>query len=424
MKRPSKPGEKVCNLRDKVIGLGERSFRKSYYPQLQDRIRELEESQAQLEDKSSALSNALNALKKSEERFRSLYENAVEGIFRTTTDGRFISASPSLASILGYASADELVSEISFVGDQLYFCPEDREKFKHTLDQEGKVSGFEVQLKRKGGELIWVSISAKVVQDRGGNGEYFQGFVVDITERKQMAEQLAQLHKMDALGTLAGGIAHDINNILGAIVGYTELAMLNISTEAKSHGYLKQALAAINRATDLVQQILTFSRKKEIEHKPIQPAIIFEDGLKMLKASLPSTIEIQQDIEVDTGMVLADATRIHQILMNLCTNAAHAMRDEGGKLHVRVGNIDFDPEEALPHPDLRSGPYVRFVIGDTGHGMDEAILLRIFDPYFTTKEPGEGTGLGLAVAGQGFYSPVHCNGFIAQAFCQVGQCLQ
>ena len=217
-------------------------------------------------------------------------------------------------------------------------------------------------------------------------------------EKEKMQIQLRQAQKMEAIGTLSGGIAHDFNNILTAILGYTEIVLDDIPEGTETRQRLGQVLKASHRARDLVRQILAFSRQSEQELQPVRISHILKEALKLLRASLPSTIEIQQYIETETGTgtILADPTQIHQVLMNLCANAAHAMRETGGVLKVTLGDVELDAEETAHHP-IDPGSYQRLTVGDTGHGMDPATIERIFDPYFTTKTPGEGTGLGLAV---------------------------
>jgi PAS domain S-box-containing protein len=216
--------------------------------------------------------------------------------------------------------------------------------------------------------------------------------------KKKLENQLRQAQKMEAIGTLAGGIAHDFNNILGAIIGYVEIASLQVPEDNKAKESLKGVLKAGHRAKNLVKQILTFSRNSEQERIPMQISPIVKEAIKLLRSSLPTTIEIRQNIESDTGIMEADPTQIHQILMNLCTNAAHAMREEGGILEVGIRNVEvgsWDSESG--HLDMTPGPYLLLTVSDTGEGMTPEVMARIFDPYFTTKEKGVGTGLGLAV---------------------------
>jgi signal transduction histidine kinase/DNA-binding NtrC family response regulator len=215
-------------------------------------------------------------------------------------------------------------------------------------------------------------------------------------ERVILQEHLQRSQKLEAIGTLASGIAHDFNNILSAVIGYTELALLDSSGDFKSRDRLKLVLAAGERARDLVVQIMAFSRQSAEERKQIQISHIVKEVLKFMRASLPTTIEIRKFIDQDLGTILADPVQIHQVVMNLCTNAHHAMKENGGVLEVRLRSQVLE-EEALAHPDFKPGTYVKLMVKDTGHGMDKATVEKIFDPYFTTKEKGVGTGLGLAV---------------------------
>ncbi len=236
--------------------------------------------------------------------------------------------------------------------------------------------------------------------------------IKELEEEKLNAEaQLQQAQKMEAIGTLAGGIAHDFNNILGAIMGYSELIKMKLPEESDLISDLDQVIRAGGRARDLVQQILTVGRQQRQEQRPVQIRYIIREALNLLSATLPSTIEIREDLAKDAGIVNADPTQVHQVIMNLCTNAGHAMGDDGGVLEVKLQNVDFrllnadlkSDEKRSKIQKLRSkiglgpGLYLRLTVSDTGSGMTPQVLEKIFDPYFTTKEPGEGTGLGLSV---------------------------
>jgi signal transduction histidine kinase/CheY-like chemotaxis protein len=229
------------------------------------------------------------------------------------------------------------------------------------------------------------------------NAQLYTRLQQELSERKRMEAQLLQAQKMEAIGTLAGGIAHDFNNILGAMVGYTELSLYELPEPHRARRNLEQVLQAGNRARDLVKQILAFSRKSDTDRRLINLVPITKEVLKLLRASLPSTISIRADISKQTGLIKADPTQIHQVLMNLCTNAAHAMEGKGGDLEVRVAPLTLGAETVCAWADLPPGNYVQLIVRDTGHGIDPAIMDRIFEPYFTTKEMDKGTGMGLAV---------------------------
>jgi len=214
---------------------------------------------------------------------------------------------------------------------------------------------------------------------------------------QQLESQLQRAERMEAIGTLAGGIAHDFNNILGAIMGYTELARMDMPETSRAAAKLDEVLKAGTRAKELVRQILTFSRQTKKEAKPLEVSLVVKEALKLLRASIPTTIEIRKKIATGPNIVMADPTQIHQIVMNLCTNAAQAMQETGGILTIELTGVEIDIATAHQYVGLEPGPYVRISISDTGKGMDPQVRERIFDPFFTTKDPGKGTGLGLSV---------------------------
>jgi two-component system, cell cycle sensor histidine kinase and response regulator CckA len=216
-------------------------------------------------------------------------------------------------------------------------------------------------------------------------------------EQRRMGDQLAHTQKMEALGNLAGGIAHDFNNILTGVIGYVELAKARLPARHPAADDLDHVLRASTRAKDLVRQILTFSRKRAPEKRAIQLEPVIRDTLKLLRAVVPATIQIRADLSPSAGTVLADPTQVHQAVLNLATNAVHAIGQGSGNITVSLQPFDVLPDFAVMHPPLRPGPHVCLSVSDTGHGMDAGTLKRIFEPFFTTKAPGEGTGLGLAV---------------------------
>jgi signal transduction histidine kinase len=216
-------------------------------------------------------------------------------------------------------------------------------------------------------------------------------------ERASLEAQLRQAQKMEAMGTLAGGIAHDFNNILAAIMAYTDLALMEPSLPPTVRGLLTQIMAASDRAKDLVQQILTFSRQQKQERKPLLAQRVVADAVKFMRSTLPATIEIKECIDPNAPTILADATQINQIVINLCTNAVHAMKSDPRCLKINFAESEMGCDRASLIPGMRAGHYVRLSVSDTGHGIDPEIMQHIFEPFFTTKKPGEGTGLGLSV---------------------------
>ncbi|MGD9016506.1 MAG: ATP-binding protein, partial [Desulfobacterales bacterium] len=215
-------------------------------------------------------------------------------------------------------------------------------------------------------------------------------------EKKQLGKLLRQAQKMEAVGTLAGGIAHDFNNILSAVLGYTEMVIEDTPIDSFIRQNMEQVLQAGFRAKELVQQILTFSRQREQELRPIQPSQLIKEAMRLLRASFPATITITQEINAESS-ILSDATQFHQVLMNLATNAAHAMREKGGTLTIGLADIDIDDQMRHQIPEISPGPYLRMSVADNGVGIPPAILERIYDPFFTTKPQGVGTGMGLSV---------------------------
>jgi PAS domain S-box-containing protein len=346
---------------------------------------------------------AEKALQQSEERLRHLIESSNDWIWEVDRNGIYTYVSSRCLALLGY-EPKEIIGKTPFD----LMPPEEafrvRSIFISYATKQEPFYQLENLNRHKDGRDVVLETNGVPILDEMGQFQGYRGMDRDITERKRAEEEqekltalLQQSQKMEAIGTLAGGIAHDFNNILTVIIGCTELTLMGVSEKDPSYHHLKQIQQAGSRATDLVKQILTFSRQGQQEEKLIQTRFIVQEAIKMLRASLPSTIEIQQQIGKDPGLIIADPTQIHQILMNLGTNAAHAMREKGGILEVRLNNVYVAAEEAGQYPDLTPGPYVDIVISDTGHGMGPEVLERIFDPYFTTKKLGEGTGLGLAV---------------------------
>ena len=252
-------------------------------------------------------------------------------------------------------------------------------------------------------------VASSPIMDENGELTHIVHIARDITEQKKMEEELFQAHKMEAIGTLAGGIAHDFNNILAVILGYAEMVRDALPDESHTKSDINQVLKAANHAKKLVKQILAFSRKGQKTQQPLQPTPVIKEALKLMRASLPTTIEIQEKIDPDCGSIIANPTNVHQILVNLCTNALHAMEEEKGILTVKLTRVELKEPDLIHESGVSEGSFVELMVSDTGCGMDKRTIERIFEPYFTTKGVGKGTGMGLALV-HGIVQG--CGGFI------------
>ncbi|MFZ1983087.1 MAG: PAS domain S-box protein [Desulfatitalea sp.] len=330
----------------------------------------------------------------SELKYQALFEESKDTVFVSTPEGRYLDINPAGVELLGYASKEEMLA--LDIPRDVYARPEDRRNLIRHLEQSVFVKDYEVRLKKKDGTIRSVLITATAMLNSNKQMSALRGVIRDITGRKFLEEQLRQSQKMEAIGALAGGIAHDFNNLLTPIIGYADIIQSNLPPDSPLHDSLQQVTRAATRAKELVQQILTFSRQSERERRPVQIHLIIKEALHLLRASIPRSIEIRHDVR-PCGYVLADPAQMHQVIMNLCTNAYHAMRETGGLLGVTVKEIQIDPDTYAAKIDLPPGTYVLLEVSDTGTGMDETTQARIFEPYFTTKKEGEGTGLGLSV---------------------------
>ena len=356
--------------------------------QLQERVRELKETQKELN------------LEK--DRFLVLTEKSPFGVSIISSEGRYLYLNPKFTSLFGYTLEDVPTGrewfnkafpdrqlrrqaytawvklkknpQTGLRGPQVFpvVCQDNTEKIIHFLP---------VNLSTGEQFIIYEDISDRVASDR---------------ELRNMEEQLSQAQKMEAIGTLAGGIAHDFNNILSIILTHNELAAVKLPPDNQAARHLEQVNQAAERAVDLVRQILTFGRQTEPDRKPLDFDQVMKEALEFLRAILPSNVELKYNVVSNPGRVMADPTQIHQVMINLCANAAHAMQDRGGVLTITLSDFQARPDSS-DHHELKPGRYLRLSVQDTGSGMDKKTLDRIFEPFFTTKSGSDGTGLGLSV---------------------------
>ena len=349
-------------------------------------------------------------LQDSEERYRLLTDNASDVISTINIDGVFTYVSPSVEKLRGYTQAEALLqnAEEIFTPDALVIITEYSGQLFVKVQARLPIEPFrgELELRCKNGSTVWTEVTiAPIIDTDVGKIVELVSVIRDITERKRAEEereglqaQLLQGQKIQAIGILAGGIAHDFNNILGAIIGYAEIAKDDIPPESNAIKSLDKVLAASHRAATLVKQILTFSRQEKIEPSPLKPAHVVKEAIDLIRPALPSTIEVRRYIDSNTKSILVNPTQVHQIVMNLCTNAFHAMEQAGGILEITLKDCELSQEDLKNnYPEVLPGCFVVLSVSDTGPGIAAEISGIIFDPYFTTKEVGKGTGMGLAI---------------------------
>ncbi len=358
-----------------------------------------------LDKKVRQLEEEKKRLAKSEKQYRRLVEALRDDYFFYIhdTNGVFSYLSPSIENVLGYTQEEFLAHYTEYLTDNVI-----NKEVAHYTERgiKGiKQPPYELEIYHKNGHVHRLEVTEEPVFDKHGQVTEVEGIAHDISKRilaeKQLLktqERLRQSQKMEAIGTLAGGIAHDFNNILTPIIGYTEMTQLDLAADSNNWQNLQEVRNAASRATELVKQILTFSRQAEKEKKPVLLQTLAKEVLKLLRSSIPTTIEIKESIDQNCAAILANPTQMHQILMNLCTNSYYAMREKGGVLAVSLTEIDISPDDCnITNFNLKAGKHLRLEVSDTGSGIAKDKLERIFEPYFTTKAKDEGTGLGLSV---------------------------
>ena len=341
-------------------------------------------------------------VRRAEQNYRSIFENAVEGIFQATPDRRLLTANPSMARILGYDSPQELIASFNDIGAELYVDPAAAEEVTRTLEAEGIVQGFEFEAYRKDGEKIWLSLNIRLIRDDNDNALFREGAIEDITEQKRaeierqkLEEQLRHSQKMEAIGQLAGGVAHDFNNLLTAINGYSSLALQRANPDSRTKTYLEEIRKAGDRAANLTRQLLAFGRKQMLKPVALNLNDVVSDMNKMLRRLISEDIKFDAKLDPELRKIKADPGQIEQVLVNLVVNSRDAM-PQGGALTIETANFDVDQIYTSSHLGVPPGAYVMLAVSDTGCGMDMATKARIFEPFFTTKDKGRGTGLGLS----------------------------
>ncbi|GAB4336886.1 MAG: hypothetical protein Kow0089_07580 [Desulfobulbaceae bacterium] len=342
---------------------------------------------------------AEDELRASEKLYRLLVDTIPHGIQEIDREGVIRFANRAFHRIYGYENGE-------LIGKPVFMLSRNEEEgrrlkryVRFLLEEQPEPSPWTGKGRRKDGRLVDIQVDWTYKKDEQGEVTGIISIITDITDRKQQEEKLRQSQKMEAIGTLAGGIAHDFNNILASIMGYTELTYRMLPVESPWRDNLSEVLAASCRARDLVKQILAFSRRSDREVRPMVLQPIVKEALRLIRSTLPATIDIRQRIDKQCPPVNVDPTEMHQVIMNLCTNAYHAMGEKGGVLEVALDSVTLGHDRRAGDgvTDLPAGEYIRLKVSDTGEGMSPETCKRIFEPYFTTKEQGKGTGLGLSV---------------------------
>ena len=354
--------------------------------------RQLQKLFKDLEYRVSELKLAQQSLRESEAHFRGLFDGVPVGLYRTTFDGRIIDANPMLVKMLGYPSKAQFLSKKA---EEIYAQPVDRSKWKSIIERSGVKNVHEVKMRRYDQSVLWVENHSRTVRDQDGAILYVEGSLIDINERKKMENQFQIAQRMEAIGTLAGGLAHDFNNLMMGILGNVSIMMLDTEITSPHYEKLKKVEQLIQSGSTLTSQLLGYARKGKFELKILDLNKIVKDSVEIFGRTRKE-IAIHMDLSSTAGPVEIDRSQVEQVLFNLFINAADAMPD-GGNLRLQTTMINRKEIGHKPYK-MESDRYVLLQVKDTGHGMDVETQNRIFDPFFTTKEMGRGTGLGLASA--------------------------
>jgi len=364
-------------------------------------IRKLEQKMLKAESEIEARRKVEAALRESETRYRRIFETSVVGFFQSTPGGRFIIVNPAFAQMLGYASPEDLVASITDIATQYYADPEDRRHYQELLEKQGYVENFEFMAQRRDGSRIWVSNTTRAYYEADQIVRY-EGIVINVNDRKRSEEereklktQLFQAQKLESVGRLAGGVAHDFNNMLGVILGRLELILMELPPDSPHYADMEEIQKAAKRSADLTRQLLAFARKQTIVPKVLDLNDTVEGMLKMLRRLIGEDVDLLWKPSANLWTVKMDATQVDQILANLCVNARDAISG-GGYVTIETANCTLDEAYCAVNVGAVPGEYVLLAVSDNGGGMDSTTLENLFEPFFTTKGIGEGAGLGLA----------------------------
>ncbi|HTM37388.1 MAG TPA: PAS domain S-box protein [Terriglobales bacterium] len=334
------------------------------------------------------------ALIEAEGRYREIFENAVVGMFQITPEGRYLRVNKAMAVMHGYDTPEQMVNDVSDLWRQEFTDPDQRRNFERLLNEHLAVLAFPLETLRRDGARLSVVVNARLVRDLQGNALYYEGTQEDIGERKRLQAQFEQAQRLEAVGRLAGGVAHDFNNILGVVSGYCTLIEEKLGANHPVANFITQIRVVSDRGAALIRQLLAFSRKQVVQPSVLDINQVVRESLPMLERLVGEDFSISLALVDEPGMVLADAGQLEQILMNLAVNARDAM-PFGGSIGIETRKVEFDREYTKKYA-AAPGPYIVLCFSDNGPGIDEATLPHIFEPFFTTKDPGKGTGLGLA----------------------------
>ena len=352
-----------------------------------------EELERRVEERTAELKQREEMLRLAGEYSRSLLEASIDPLVTIDREGKISDVNTATELVTGYPRETLIGTDFAD-----YFTDPEKARTGYLLAfQEGLVRDYELEIRHHDGRITPVLYNASVYRDGAGNVAGVFAAARDISEQRRLEDHLRQTHKMEAIGTLAGGIAHDFNNILASILGFTEMAIEDLPDNPLVVKSLQNVLKSSIRARDLVKQILAFSRKSENTRSPMHLTPIVKETIHLLRASIPTTIEIKQVLTTVSDTVLASPVEVQQILMNLSTNAAFAMQQSGGILDIELSNVNVGPESPLVDQGLAPGEYARLAVRDTGTGIKPDVMKRVFEPFFTTKGAGQGTGMGLAV---------------------------